>query len=38
VVYEVIDDLEAWLSPRLARVITPRDAPGAPPEVAEEQA
>jgi HAE1 family hydrophobic/amphiphilic exporter-1 len=34
VVYEVIDDLEAWLAPRLAGLITPRDAPG----VAEEQA
>ena len=26
VVYEVIDDFEQWLSPRLARLTTPRDA------------
>jgi HAE1 family hydrophobic/amphiphilic exporter-1 len=29
VVYEVIDDIEHWLAPRLAGLITPRDAPGA---------
>jgi HAE1 family hydrophobic/amphiphilic exporter-1 len=27
VVYEVIDDIEAWLKPKLAPLITPRDAP-----------
>jgi HAE1 family hydrophobic/amphiphilic exporter-1 len=32
VVYEVIDDIEEWLKPRLAPLITPRDAPGAPVE------
>jgi len=30
VVYEMIDDLEHWLSPRLARFVTPRDAPAGP--------
>ena len=30
VVYEVIDDIENWLKPRLAPLITPRDAPGEP--------
>ncbi len=30
VVYEMIDDFEHWLSPRLARFITPRDAPPTP--------
>jgi HAE1 family hydrophobic/amphiphilic exporter-1 len=29
VVYEVIDDIEHWLAPRLAGLITPRDAPDA---------
>jgi len=29
VVYEVIDDIEAWLKPKLAPLITPRDAPAA---------
>jgi HAE1 family hydrophobic/amphiphilic exporter-1 len=29
VVYEMIDDFEHWLSPRLARFVTPRDAPVA---------
>jgi HAE1 family hydrophobic/amphiphilic exporter-1 len=29
VVYEFIDDFENWLKPRLARFITPRDAPRA---------
>jgi HAE1 family hydrophobic/amphiphilic exporter-1 len=32
VVYELIDDIEAWLKPKLAPLITPRDAPGAPSE------
>jgi len=27
VVYEFIDDFERWLSPRLGRLVTPRDAP-----------
>jgi HAE1 family hydrophobic/amphiphilic exporter-1 len=27
VVYELIDDLENWLKPKLARFITPREAP-----------
>ncbi|MDR3508223.1 MAG: hypothetical protein P4L64_10030, partial [Caulobacteraceae bacterium] len=27
VVYEMIDDVESWLSPRLARFVTPREAP-----------
>jgi HAE1 family hydrophobic/amphiphilic exporter-1 len=32
VVYEFIDDLERWLTPRLGRLVTPREAPaGAPP-------
>jgi HAE1 family hydrophobic/amphiphilic exporter-1 len=34
VVYEVIDDIEQWLRPKLAPLITPRDAapaPGRPP-------
>jgi HAE1 family hydrophobic/amphiphilic exporter-1 len=34
VVYEFVDDFEQWLRPRLARLITPRDAP---PETAEER-
>jgi HAE1 family hydrophobic/amphiphilic exporter-1 len=29
VVYEVIDDIEAWLKPKLAPLITPRDPPAA---------
>ncbi|MGQ3018022.1 efflux RND transporter permease subunit [Phenylobacterium sp.] len=28
VVYEFVDDFERWLKPRLARFITPREAPG----------
>ncbi|HEX7885239.1 MAG TPA: efflux RND transporter permease subunit [Phenylobacterium sp.] len=33
VVYEFVDDFENWLKPRLARLVTPRDAPrGALPE------
>jgi HAE1 family hydrophobic/amphiphilic exporter-1 len=33
VVYEFVDDFERWLSPRLARLVTPKDAPsvGPPP-------
>jgi HAE1 family hydrophobic/amphiphilic exporter-1 len=27
VVYEFVDDFEAWLKPRLARLVTPREAP-----------
>jgi len=30
VVYEFIDDFERWLSPKLARFVTPRDAPLQP--------
>ena len=26
-VYALVDDLERWLSPRLARLVTPREAP-----------
>ena len=29
VVYEFVDDFETWLSPRLARLVTPREAPAA---------
>ncbi|MDX5330406.1 MAG: efflux RND transporter permease subunit [Caulobacteraceae bacterium] len=29
VVYEFVDDFEQWLKPKLARLITPREAPGA---------
>ena len=28
VVYEFVDDFENWLRPELARLITPREAPG----------
>jgi HAE1 family hydrophobic/amphiphilic exporter-1 len=28
VVYEIVDDLERWLTPKLSRWTTPRDAPG----------
>jgi HAE1 family hydrophobic/amphiphilic exporter-1 len=31
VVYEIIDDIEAWLKPKLGRFITPRDDPKAVP-------
>ena len=31
VVYEFVDDFEQWLRPKLARLVTPREAP-APPE------
>jgi HAE1 family hydrophobic/amphiphilic exporter-1 len=30
VVYEFVDDFEAWLRPKLAPLITPRDAPHEP--------
>jgi hydrophobic/amphiphilic exporter-1 (mainly G- bacteria), HAE1 family len=30
VVYEFVDDFETWLRPRLARLVTPRDAPRQP--------
>ena len=30
VVYEMIDDFEHWLTPRLARFVTPREAPPVP--------
>ncbi len=30
VVYEFVDDFERWLAPWLGRLITPREAPGAP--------
>jgi HAE1 family hydrophobic/amphiphilic exporter-1 len=30
VVYEFVDDFEHWLSPRLARLVTPRLAPAHP--------
>jgi HAE1 family hydrophobic/amphiphilic exporter-1 len=29
VVYEIVDDIERWLSPRLGRLVTPRLAPSA---------
>lgn len=28
VVYEIVDDFERWLAPKLGRLITPREAPG----------
>jgi len=35
VVYEFVDDFEQWLRPKLARLITPREAaPGPVPEEA----
>ena len=30
VVYEIVDDFESWLRPKLARLITPRDGPADP--------
>jgi HAE1 family hydrophobic/amphiphilic exporter-1 len=30
VVYEFVDDFEAWLRPKLARIITPREAKPEP--------
>ena len=32
VIYEILDDIERWLVPKLARLITPREAPPPPPE------
>ena len=32
VVYEIVDDIERWLVPKLGRLITPREAPLPPPE------
>ncbi|HXQ11120.1 MAG TPA: efflux RND transporter permease subunit [Caulobacteraceae bacterium] len=32
VIYEVLDDIEHWLVPKLGRLITPREAPPPPPE------
>ena len=29
VVYEIIDDIEQWLTPKLSRITTPREADGA---------
>jgi HAE1 family hydrophobic/amphiphilic exporter-1 len=34
VIYEVVDDIEHWLVPKLSRFATPRDAP-PPPEISE---
>lgn len=28
VVYEIVDDFERWLAPKLGRLVTPREAPG----------
>jgi HAE1 family hydrophobic/amphiphilic exporter-1 len=33
VVYEFVDDFERWLKPKLARLITPREAPPAEPKL-----
>jgi HAE1 family hydrophobic/amphiphilic exporter-1 len=30
VVYEIVDDFERWLTPRLAKLITPAEAPPIP--------
>ena len=27
VVYEIVDDIERWLTPRVARFVTPREEP-----------
>ncbi len=32
VIYEVLDDIEHWLVPKLSQFVTPRDAPLPPPE------
>jgi hypothetical protein len=29
VAYEFVDDFERWLAPKLARFVTPREAPAA---------
>jgi HAE1 family hydrophobic/amphiphilic exporter-1 len=34
VIYEIIEDIEHWLTPKLARFVTPRDAP-PPTEITE---
>ena len=33
VVYEFVDDFENWLKPKLARLVTPREAPADRAEV-----
>jgi len=33
VVYELVDDIEAWLKPRFGRLVTPVDAPSGPPVI-----
>jgi HAE1 family hydrophobic/amphiphilic exporter-1 len=38
VVYEVIDDFERWIMPRLGRLVTPREPPTAPAYVRREAA
>jgi HAE1 family hydrophobic/amphiphilic exporter-1 len=30
VIYEVLDDIEQWMVPKLGRLVTPRDAPLPP--------
>ena len=30
VVYEFVDDFEAWLAPKFGRLITPKELPGEP--------
>jgi HAE1 family hydrophobic/amphiphilic exporter-1 len=35
VVYEVVDDMEQWLKPRAAKLLTPRQDPAPPPVLAE---
>ena len=37
VVYEIIDDFEQWLKPKLGRLVTPHDA-GAQPDLSAEAA
>jgi HAE1 family hydrophobic/amphiphilic exporter-1 len=34
VVYEIVDDFEAWLRPKLGRLITPKELPVEQPPVA----
>jgi HAE1 family hydrophobic/amphiphilic exporter-1 len=38
VVYEFVDDFERWLTPRLARLVTPRHAAAPVGEVAPQDA
>jgi HAE1 family hydrophobic/amphiphilic exporter-1 len=33
VIYEIVDDIEHWLVPKLGRFATPRDAPPPPASV-----